>query len=396
MPKHLLLKTRPASLLSAALFVGFLGLLMFVVYERSVGPFNTGASKWMYTHWLFNYEFGLIKRGFVGEALARLGITPDYHTHYDAARWNLYVINALIALMLLLPSLRHGLSLGWVLFSAVLVTSPGVLQQMALGVGRINFVALVPMLLYLVVAPHLRRDISFLLLLVVGYVGIAIHEASLLLHLPLLLAVFVYIHRHEQATIAWGAFAGILFTATAAMLSFATERLAIGEREYLEYMYSNYSHVHRMAVKVLFTDLRENVESTLEMLATVSSLFHHGIYIAVMLPMGVLLWRSTRDVWFAVRRDVQAAPAAPLLFLSCLSPLALYPLGHDHYRWLSSILVNLFLMLLFLSRDHKIYWIIATCFRNGWVWACLAILIGWVAGPAGDYYSFPWARQWVN
>ena len=50
--------------------------LTFWLFARSGLNSDIGAFK--YTHYLFNYEYEFIKRGFVGEILI---LTPNYFTH---------------------------------------------------------------------------------------------------------------------------------------------------------------------------------------------------------------------------------------------------------------------------------------------------------------------------
>jgi len=375
-----------------AAFAALLGLLVFLSIERSVDWFN----RWIYTHWLFNYEFGLIKRGFVGEVLVKLDIPRNYYSLYEVARWNLHIINALIVLMLLIPAMRHRLTLGWLLFCAVFITNPGTLQQMAFGVGRVNFVGTMLAVIFLLVAPHLRRGTSLALLVVIGCLSVAIHEASLLLRLPLLLAVFVWLHREKSDTLTWAAAAGALFVALVLYLNEQTARFPLEEQAYLEHLQGSFSHVHHVAVKVLFSSLSENVSTTLNQLMTVFSLLQHGIFLVVMFPVGLLVWKSSKAVWAKVCNDTPSQIAGPLLFLACLSPLALYLLGVDFFRWQSNVLFNVFLLLTVLSRDEQVYKAIAKVYQQGWGWALAAIGIGWASGPAGDYFSFYWARLWLS
>lgn len=374
-------------------FAGLLAGLLFFTFERSIAWLNS----WTYTHWLFSYDVGILKRGLVGELLQQINFHPSYHSVYWLAKWNLYLIFGLTAVIVLIPLRKNRLTAGWLLFALALISNPATLQHAADSVARLNNVALLFLLIYMVLMPLLGLLNGTLLLVVTCAASVATHEASFFLVAPFLVAAHFFVHRHHPRALTLSLWGAIAATATLVVITVNSGQTELTDKVYYESLIETYSRVSYPAVKILFTSFEENLRMALAHLFTWSSFLHHSVFLAVIGPILPPLWRCAREIHQGLgERSARERYSLYLLGLSALAPLALYPVGFDHFRWLSASMTIAFFGLALLCREPPFFDIVSRRFRADWHWVAVAATIGWVAGPSADYYSFSWARQWLG
>ena len=377
---------------SHVIFAFSLAAFMVLAFQRSVvQPHN-----WTYTHWLFSYEYGILKRGLAGAMLQWLEVEPTYGIVATLSKWNVALVFGLTGALLLRPTLKQTVTFGWLLFCLALLSSPGGLLHVGESTGRLNNIALVIMLAYLLVLPRLGFRAGWVLLALSGSLTVFLHEASFFLLVPFMIGAFVYTHQKNAKAIAAGLLAGFVVALVLACISIVSARSGMEEAAYLALLRSLYAGVHRAAVSVLFASVGDNIRLTLDHGLTLSNLWHHLIFGAIISPLLFTLWACFRDIAQALRDRGESLVAFGLLVASATTALALYPLGMDHFRWLSRVLMSLMLALVIMSRDPYMYALVSARFRANWVWIVVAIAVGALAGGAADYYSFGWARDWLE
>lgn len=363
--------------------------------------FASGTSyliDWNYTQLLFTYDGGFIKRGLLGEVLSywpgRLSYTVVSLVSY--ALLGLFVVAFVAVFVRVWRAARGRSGALWLMLLAV--SSPATLGHFAEDVGRVDIVVLmlaIGLLLGLCRLGHVRRGASATLVLTVNGLAILIHEAAFFMIMPLTLAWW----RCQDATrigAAWQlACLGALTTLTYLVSTrggYTAQPLAEHFAE-LQGVYG--THVARGSLSVLHhTGLMENMRHTLTEGFRPARLMHHGVLAAVLLPFGYLAF----SVLAAVRSELNRA--AWLVLVAALSPLALYPLGHDHFRWWSLAITNVLLAFALLCRSHpQVANRGLACLEEnrGWVWATL--LLALVTGPLGVVTSvdvasaLPWLSR---
>ena len=178
---------------------------------------------------------------------------------------------------------------------------------------------------------------SFLLMLLT----LLIHEASFIMFGPL---VFIYVlflnyKKNNNFTIR------ILFSLTWVLFFLVTLLISLFIAFYLPQVdleLFRYSILQRMetpdenAIKVATNKLSDNVDILFARAFTLKRLFYHLLFV----PMAIL----TLYVFWKINGFSRRNSMDLLLFLSCLSPLLLYFIGHDHFRWWSIAVINLFIL----------------------------------------------------
>lgn len=374
------------------IFAVSLVVLLTLAYQRSIVP----PHHWTYTHWLFSYDHGILKRGLAGSVVQWLDINPTYDIVFTLSKWNVALAFGLTGALLLRPTLQQTVNRGWLLFCLAFIASPAVLLHVGESAGRLNNIALVVMLAFLLALPRLGFRAGWVLLALAGALTVALHEASFFLLAPFMIGSFIYTHQENNHAIAAGLAAGVVMGLVLGFISIVSAHAGVEEAAYLGHLQSLYPHVHRWAVAVLFTSVDGNISMTLKHGLTLSNLWHHLIFGVIVSPLLVPLWRCFRDIAHALRDRGESLVAFGLLLASATAALALYPLGMDHFRWLSNVFISLMLALVVMSREPHSYAIVSARFRADWAWVVAAVIFGALAGAAADYYSFGWARDWLG
>ncbi|WNK21222.1 hypothetical protein P1P91_05985 [Halomonas piscis] len=359
--------------------------LLAVWLRASPALFIHGASgliDWNYTQLLFRYDAGFIKRGLLGTLLGWLPGTLDYATASRVA----YALLGVLAVAFLLPFVRVWRAAEgragalWLLLLAV--TSPATLGHFARDVGRTDAVVLalaIALLLGLGRLGGARRGAAAALVLSVNGAAILIHEAAFFMVVPLTLAFWHY-RDAARAALAWQGACLAALTALTYLVSTRGGFDAVPLAERFAELQSAYgAHVDKGSLSVLYhTGLAENVRHTLAEGFRPARLAHHAVLLAALLPFGYVAVR----VLAAVRRDMSVR--AWLLLAAAFSPLALYPLGHDHFRWWSLAITNALVAFALLCRaEGAVAERALACLEASrrWVWA--ALLLALVTGPLG-------------
>ena len=127
----------------------------------------------------------------------------------------------------------------------------------------------------------------------------------------------------------------------------------------------------------------QNIRRTYYLGVSMERLWHHLLMFALLAPVLFMLFQATRAVLG------QREPRAWLVLLAALSPLALYPLGHDHFRWWALALTNMFVALAMLGITREgMRTAIARTFERYWLLGWVAIGLALITGPLGVTTSF--------
>lgn len=131
------------------------------------------------------------------------------------------------------------------------------------------------------------------------------------------------------------------------------------------------------------SDLEYNIHMTFERGFTLDRLLHHAYLLLFMIPLiyfSVGLYQQVKE---------QLTLRSCILLLSGLSPLALYPLGHDHFRWWSLAITNVMLIIIFLCLNNKkLSEVIFNYFESQERLVIFMIVLGFILGPLGYIKSF--------
>ncbi len=316
-----------------ALFVGFMCI-------------KSPIGEWMATLWLNNYSDGYVKRGLTGEILS---------TFFLHNAGSLVVIHTVMKLVLALLSfglialLLRLTSNHWLIVSVLL--SGFSLQQLAYDVGRfdqINYLLAV-FGIFVLIQNKLSDWIKFFVLQALLVVMLLIHEASLLMIMPLL-SISLYFFTSDSSkkillptiivTISAIIFASLLLNTNPLVESDLAKTV---EQRAVDF------EIDDGALNVQTTSLSENIQMTLERLKSKKTRSRFLRLFLVTIPFILVL-----RIWYKQLRSVLSKKEEYLLFIPALAMLPLFIVGIDFYRWLSMMLLNTTLLFLLVSHQRKV------------------------------------------
>ncbi|WP_277811562.1 hypothetical protein [Chromohalobacter canadensis] len=379
---------RDAGKVSFILVCSFVAL---IVWGRSSPDlFLNGISylsDWKYTHYLFNYDDGFVKRGVIGESLKTL----VGYISYDLVNFVSYVslggLSFLFFLFVSKPYVGYGGRFGAFLLMIFAATSPATLQHFAFDVGRFDLIIYIVFILIVLSIKFLaERSVYATFVTVVAGLSFAVlvHEAAFFMILPLTLVFWNYIDPSKKGFV----FQGISFAAIFFMTFLVSTRggySALGFEDHLEVLRGVYGdRVVSSSLAVIHnSSLEENIDRTIRLGFSFPRLVHHGALVFFMMPFAYMMYK----LYMSIRG--QADLRVKLIFIASLSPLSLYPLGQDHFRWWSLAITNIVLSICFIVlSDKAIRDGILSFFEDRVRLVSFVVLFGFVSGPLGVTESF--------
>lgn len=372
---------------TAILAVGFSALIVAMGFlairiHRGIGDFQL-------THYYFNYSDEFLRRGLVGEVLRQLGMTLsniNVSVLYSAA-----VVLFLALLVLTCARLFADLpTRTGVLFVVFMLACPGLTLHYAYSAyGYLDIFQLLIAMLGLGAIYRSDFAIALAVASVLAVSSMLVHEAGLMITTPVLIAALMlkFSDRIDlpKAAGLFAVFVAIAFViwrqGGADTISFEDHVRALSDEA------APHGTISDAAVVVLHRTLGDNV--------------------GLLLPQSPwwYLWQQIKFVLFGAPylfifvtslmmvRSYMAASgrgmAALVMAAAVFAPVALYPIGHDYFRWWSAAMANYFLLMLFFCALNRGFLDHLKTFmdHNKWVmWA--GIFVGITMGGIGGLLSF--------
>ncbi|WP_437883876.1 hypothetical protein [Pseudomonas sp. LRF_L74] len=359
-----------------------LGILVFIVAIASANNFD----EWAYTHWLFNYDFGLIKRALIGEILS-LTPLPRSYVSVNLIALALAVILSLLYLQIFRNPIKADCSSsGAWLFCFFWVTYPSTIAHALHDVGRLDTIGMLASIIGMLVILKYNRYVSLLAVLLIGSFQSLVHEANFMMFVPGLCMFWIYRNRQSPSVVPW-----ILFLLVAAFLlaleSYIGSKSSIpgmNADQYFEYLKTLSPQADDNAVLVLFRTVDDNLDYSYLDIISGKSLARMIPFLIGLAPSFYLIFQLLKALY---------APLKPrlidiLVFGATLSPLLLQLIAVDHYRWWSAALSNLGIMLVLVAIERKRLAELSACaFRfRGLIFLC--IVLNLFLGPLPVYQGF--------
>ncbi len=293
---------------------------------------------WSYTHFLFNYDLGFVKRGLIGEIVSHIG-NPFFSTY------TFFVIFSLVLFsinMILIGTLIHDLvsSRKPILIGGTFVfVSSLAVVFLSHTIGYLDHLGLLITLITIKIN-QFNKKLLFLSLTLPF--ALLIHEAILILLFPVIfVSLFLSIPEENRLqklmllTLFSAVILGLVFT-----ISQFTLEKSEADQMYTTLQAINENPLRKDAFNVLHRDSAENFERTMERWAgdLLKDLWKS---ILVTAPNVLLLVYMT----IVIMKHASAPKFAIVLaVLASLSPLLLHLFGWDMHRWNTYAITTSFLM----------------------------------------------------
>lgn len=332
----------------------FLGVIifMFITYTLYIFFFREDVViSFKITHFLFNYEDEFLKRAFVGEILRIINFDITNESIILISKITLIAITVIFVLMAYLFWKNSPKDTGSLLFISLFLFSSPTLMFFYHDMGRFDIYGLIIALISIFLILNTKPIVYFIIVPVLMVIIILIHEGMFFMFIPLILGFMLYKTSNKKHYITIAIIAMLQLYATY-IISTKGQATYQSYEEHYEKLVSKYGeNMVGSSLEVLYKGgLIENIKNTIENGFTKKRIMRHIKFcIFLLIPLLYLFYQIFKDSGYKWN-DKRI-----IIFLMAFSPLALYPLGHDHFRWWAIALNNAFIVILILSiYDSKI------------------------------------------
>lgn len=362
---------------------GLLALLLLSVFIIIAVNYSSLSvvSTFRYTHYLLNYDYGFVKRGLVGEAFSVLNISPTF-LNVSIMAYSVLIINIMFFLGMLYASFS-GLRLrsGTWLFVVLALTHSATMQHYYSDIGRFDGLLLIFLLCAVLAILKLNLYLQFSIVPALLIISIAIHEAAIFISVPLVICVWLYVSKSRGAIL--GIFS-ILFSLVFFTYFVSTKGLIsqLSTSEHFAAIASIYDErlLSLESVQVVHAGQIKDIIFMVSNLGfTEAKIIEHLKLLMVIVPLFFILCPLIFSVVSANFISFRA-----LVILSSFSPLCLYPLGYDHFRWWALSLTNLFVcisVISYMEIDFRMR--VVNAFYDKKIWSFIVISISLATGGIG-------------
>ena len=390
-------------------FILYLFLTFWLFARQNL---NFSVNYFKYTHYLFNYEYEFIKRGFVGEILSFFyGFGSINHDVVNYLSLVSLIILSLFFFHFFVGSLNKKNDISKLIFSVMVFTSPLTTQHFIYDLGRfdiINFV--ITFLCFFIIEKFYKKNLLVFILIGLSIsIMILIHEASFFMFVFPIFAFWFFKNSYKSSIIVQ-----IILLSFISFLTFIISTAGIAKAltpeayyELLrtkeiyigEWLIPN-PYVSKYSIQILYGGLYEDFDQGIFKTLFADAinvglskwwLIHNFILIFSLLPLFYLVFVIFKDFFF--KSKIQSK----ILLLSCFSPLGLFLFSYDHMRYWSLIFTNLFIIFFILYKENNFYKeILNTNIKRFKKLNIFLIILGLVLGPVGNYQSFGFAKRIIG
>lgn len=326
----------------------YLLLLIFVVVFFT--SYEHHFDEWVYTQWVLNYDFGLVRRGLVGGLLKAFGYVPS-PTFYMAGAF-LFALAVCSALFWLLSRAALGYcrhSTAAFLLALFFICHPMIIPHFAQAAGFLDNINYLIAILGIAVILKAPAKVGALAALLAGALIIPIHEASFVMFVPLLIGIWLHTHRPKPVSLdsALILLVFALLVAEVIVVGTSNPSAKISLQGYYEHLLSTTQPIDIEAVGILFNTLEGNSSETASVVLSVLYLKYHLNMLLGLIPtffIGAKLFK-------ALSSHIKLISYEAFLLVCSVSPLALYLIASDYTRWWSIAVSNTAISLTLLMRD---------------------------------------------
>lgn len=411
--------------------LGLIAVVYSVVMFTALRPLH----EWVFTQWMLSYELQFIKRALHGEILRLLGLEVSYILLCLLAMGLLLVLNVALILLFSRPVRRESMSAvdikqqlwasNWVgkpiniglgLFCLMALLHSATIQRFFQFPGYLEHLQLVLVLGAMVVLERgFRRNekssdvYSFLIVSGLCFIALFIHEGFLFFYMPM---IFMYWTYHVPGSIALNIFRFILLAALV-LQTWLIGTFGLLPADQFEPLLAGLQNrfgadkVDVESVRVWFRGFSSNLNFTWHWFEQrfVEKLIHLVFTIIILSPTAYVFWKLYEDDFrhgwrvLSKKDDVQSLSSPKnsalrtLLFLSCLTPMILVPIGIDLFRWISISILNLFVISFFLMEEEDFRMRVAETLFDIRYMVMLVIALSLIFGVLGITNSFSWVYK---
>ncbi len=337
--------------------------------------------EWKISQFFYSYEYGFMKRAIVGSFFDLFSIGRN-----QSSLFMFSVAIASLSLVAIYIWFAEKLSIignrSRVLILFIFLISPATVMHMGYDLGRFDFITLLLTLWMLFLTQGYIDSFRIASISALSAVALLAHEAFFFLQFFVIISILVEV-LHRQGQSIWrvlpvilSAFGTMLLLAlwgkpspqTVAMITLAIEGAALP--------------VNQDSLLVLDRTLMENISITFQMLKHEAMQARILQAVSLLLLYYLLFWKLLET------EKVPLTGYQKLLFFSPFAVLPLFVFGYDFVRWVTAMIMDLFIVFAYLVHVRGIKTVTFVKSKTFKIIFLLLLLVS-IFGPMGAVEMFP-------
>lgn len=314
-------------------------LILFIHSNIYSFDFTIRLHDYLYSQWVFSYDYGFVRRALPGETLSILGIDPTYRNVRIASILLLVILFYLFAIITYNFFKKLKLENKYItIFSLCIFSLSFLTSQWVRELSRFDHIGQIILLISVIlILKNIKKSIVLTFILLTLPIMALTHEAMLIFFVPTL--AFIYYQKYKKIShlILIGAEALILL-----LVVVVYGKMSIFQTNSIIENFMYYEHFQPYAVSTSLLTLKENFVTNYQ------TFFETKAYLKIFFtflfcsPILLFIKKSTDKKTFLL-----------MLFFSA-SPLALTLIAFDYIRWIALFFFNLSVIFMALAIMNNI------------------------------------------
>lgn len=318
--------------------LSLLVLLAIIVFFRAgMLNFTLTIDDYLYTSWLFNYDYGFMRRALPGELISLFNIDHSYRSIRGIAFVILLILFYLFS-YLVIESLNHlKINDNRAVYIASFLFLPFLTTQWIVELGRFDQIIQIMQLVCLIcIVKTNKYFLSFFLIALTIVLSALIHEASLIIFIPTIILIFYLKFSNNLATLLLVSF---LLFALGFMILFGKI-----DAHHAGLIIEKYKDLEKFNYYAVRTTILSNVDN---IIVSYYSLINNKTYISIFFS---ILYLYPVICFF---KKVFSGVSYFYVVIFALTPIGLSIIAFDYFRWISLAFFNISILCFYLIISGK-------------------------------------------
>ncbi|WHR56549.1 tetratricopeptide repeat protein [Acinetobacter haemolyticus] len=307
-------------------------LAIIVFFRAGEFSFSLKIDDYLYTSWLFNYDYGFMRRALPGELISFFNLDYSYRS-IRAIAFIILIILFYLFTYLAIKSLNHiNIDKNKAVYLSSLMFLPFLATQWILELGRFDQIIQIMQLLSVICIIKTNKFyLSFFLISLTVIFSALIHEASLIIFIPTTILIFYLKFKNKPITLLLSSF---LFFALLSMIFFGKI-----DAHHANLIIEKYKDLEKFNYYAVRTTRLSNIEN---IIVSYYSMMNNKTYIYIILSL--LYLYPTICFFKKVFENINNS----YIFIICLTPISLSIIAFDYFRWIALAFFNLSILSFYL------------------------------------------------
>lgn len=313
-------------------------LLAIIIFFRA-GEFNFSLilHDYLYTSWLFNYDYGFMRRALPGELISLFNIDYSYRSIRGIAFVILLILFYLFS-YLVIESLNHlKINDHRAVYVASFLFLPFLTTQWIIELGRFDqIIQIMQLICFVFIMKMDKYFFSFFLISLTIVLSALIHEASLIIFIPTIILIFYLKFSNKLATLLLVSF---LLLVLGCMIFFGKI-----DAHHAGLIIEKYKDLEKFDYYAVRTTILSNVDN---IIVSYYSLINNKTYIYIFFS---ILYLYPVICFF---KKVFSGVSYFYVVIFALTPIGLSIIAFDYFRWIALAFFNVSILSFYLIISGK-------------------------------------------